>query len=512
VPSLIVVSAPSGAGKSTVVSRVLEETDGLRFSVSHTTRPPRDNEKDGREYYFVDRSAFEKLRSESGLLEWAEVHGNLYGTGLTEWETAKRESVDLLLDLDVQGARAMAARHPEAKLDVAASLEEMLARLERPRRIVLLVNDNEPQGREGGEDRGARPDAEEHLAVADLPPLGGPLRRREPAVEHRDAVAEPGADPAEQLGGEGDLGNEVDRIAAGGAHLLDRAQVDLGLPRTGYAVQHESGVPPRGDGDPDPRKRGLLPGRGGENPRKVGEGRDVEAHRARPRLHKKKSFRGKTLRRFRPARHPQRNLGREQATGLANRLVRKTLLRSHRTFGGNRRGTVERFRSGRGGRFLPGKTAGEGGAKRFAQRGEAHLGRRAKEREVALRHVRRFIEDREKVLCLPPAEGGCVGDRRDQPGHPPPAERDQDANADPGTMLLPEGDPVRERMVDRKRHGHFDEQRRGEGESHARMILRPVVSVGAVSGGMTRPLKMKTGAPRPRGMIEFFGFFTDRNE
>jgi len=114
VPSLIVVSAPSGAGKSTVVARVLEETEGLRFSVSHTTRPPRGDERDGREYHFVDRREFEKLRTEGGLLEWAEVHGNLYGTGLTEWEKAKREGVDLLLDLDVQGADQVRARVPHA--------------------------------------------------------------------------------------------------------------------------------------------------------------------------------------------------------------------------------------------------------------------------------------------------------------------------------------------------------------------------------------------------------------
>jgi len=114
VPSLIVVSAPSGAGKSTVVTRVLAETEGLRFSISHTTRPPRDGERDGREYYFVDRAAFEALRKENGLLEWAEVHGNLYGTGLTEWEKAKREGVDLLLDLDVQGADQVRARVPHA--------------------------------------------------------------------------------------------------------------------------------------------------------------------------------------------------------------------------------------------------------------------------------------------------------------------------------------------------------------------------------------------------------------
>jgi hypothetical protein len=123
-------------------------------------------------------------------------------------------------------------------------------------------------------------------------------------VEHRDAIAEPGADPAEQLGGEGDLGDEEDRLAARSAHLLDRAQIDLGLPGTGHAVQHEGGVPPRGDGDPDPRKRGLLAGRGREIPRKVGKGRGMEGHRPGPQRNEQESFRDKTLRRLRPARNP----------------------------------------------------------------------------------------------------------------------------------------------------------------------------------------------------------------
>ena len=101
---VIVVSAPSGAGKSSVLARVLEETPGLRFSVSHTTRAPRGAERDGREYHFVDRAAFLRLRDAGGLLEWAEVHGNLYGTGLAEIERARSEGRDLLLDLDVQGA------------------------------------------------------------------------------------------------------------------------------------------------------------------------------------------------------------------------------------------------------------------------------------------------------------------------------------------------------------------------------------------------------------------------
>jgi guanylate kinase len=114
VSSVIVVSAPSGAGKSTVLDRVLREMPHLRFSVSHTTRPPRDGESDGREYHFVDRKAFETLRSDGRLLEWAEVHGNLYGTGVAEWEKARAEGRDLLLDVDVQGAAQVRAKMPDA--------------------------------------------------------------------------------------------------------------------------------------------------------------------------------------------------------------------------------------------------------------------------------------------------------------------------------------------------------------------------------------------------------------
>jgi len=103
-PVVVVVSAPSGAGKSTVVARVLRELGGVRFSVSHTTRPPRRDERDGVDYHFVDPAAFGRLRDEGRLLEWAEVHGNLYGTALAELEQARSQRMDVLLDLDVQGA------------------------------------------------------------------------------------------------------------------------------------------------------------------------------------------------------------------------------------------------------------------------------------------------------------------------------------------------------------------------------------------------------------------------
>jgi guanylate kinase len=113
-PSVIVVSAPSGAGKSTVLGRVLHEVPGLRFSVSHTTRGPRPGETDGVEYHFVDRPAFEALQQEGALLEWAVVHGELYGTSWLEYQRAEREGVDLLLDVDVQGAAKVRARLHDA--------------------------------------------------------------------------------------------------------------------------------------------------------------------------------------------------------------------------------------------------------------------------------------------------------------------------------------------------------------------------------------------------------------
>ncbi len=113
-PSLIVVSGPSGAGKSTVLARVLEGMPDVRFSVSHTTRAPRPAEQDGVEYHFVDRAAFEVLVQEDRFLEWAEVHGQLYGTSRAEYEIAIREGRDLLLDVDVQGARHVRERVADA--------------------------------------------------------------------------------------------------------------------------------------------------------------------------------------------------------------------------------------------------------------------------------------------------------------------------------------------------------------------------------------------------------------
>lgn len=100
-----VISAPSGAGKTTVLKRVLAELPGVAFSISHTTRKPRPGEKDGRDYYFVDSQTFVRMRDGGGFLEWAEVHGNLYGTSTKMVEDLMEQGIDVLLDIDVQGAR-----------------------------------------------------------------------------------------------------------------------------------------------------------------------------------------------------------------------------------------------------------------------------------------------------------------------------------------------------------------------------------------------------------------------
>jgi guanylate kinase len=113
-PSVIVVSAPSGAGKTTVLSRVLTDLPELRFSVSHCTRKPRPGERDGSDYHFVDRPRFEAMAAAGEFLEWATVHGELYGTSRAEHARALQEGADLLLDIDVQGAAQVRRALPGA--------------------------------------------------------------------------------------------------------------------------------------------------------------------------------------------------------------------------------------------------------------------------------------------------------------------------------------------------------------------------------------------------------------
>ncbi len=112
-PLLLIVSSPSGAGKTTLTSRLMQQVPDLYFSVSHTTRKPRAAEEDGREYHFVSRETFEKLVQLDEFLEWAEVHGNLYGTSRAE-VTRRGGARGIIFDVDHQGARQIKSADPQA--------------------------------------------------------------------------------------------------------------------------------------------------------------------------------------------------------------------------------------------------------------------------------------------------------------------------------------------------------------------------------------------------------------
>lgn len=113
---LIVISAPSGGGKSEVLKRLLAEDPRIRYSVSYTSRPPRGNEVDGVNYHFVSRGEFEKLIAADAFYEWAEVHGNLYGTSAKVIEEAIAKGQDVAMDIDVQGGLNVKRRQPLAAL------------------------------------------------------------------------------------------------------------------------------------------------------------------------------------------------------------------------------------------------------------------------------------------------------------------------------------------------------------------------------------------------------------
>jgi guanylate kinase len=99
--NLIIVSGPSGAGKSALAGFILGSVPGLKFSVSYTTRPPRGMEREGVEYKFVSPEQFEELIRDGGLLEWAEVYGNMYGTSAAHVDEILGRGEDVLLDIDV---------------------------------------------------------------------------------------------------------------------------------------------------------------------------------------------------------------------------------------------------------------------------------------------------------------------------------------------------------------------------------------------------------------------------
>jgi guanylate kinase len=130
---LLILSSPSGAGKTTLTHMLEDKFPELQFSVSHTTRPPRSKETGGRDYHFATRAEFEAKVSEGAFLEWAEVHGNLYGTSMLEVERARSKPGcrGMIFDIDYQGARQIRAKVPDVVgiFILPPSMEELERRL-----------------------------------------------------------------------------------------------------------------------------------------------------------------------------------------------------------------------------------------------------------------------------------------------------------------------------------------------------------------------------------------------
>ena len=130
--NLFIISAPSGAGKTTILKEILASIPRVSFSVSHTTRAPRQGEQHGADYFFVDRDEFIRMRDAGDFLEWAEVHSNLYGTSRQAVQSGLDSGIDLILDIDVQGARQIREReaNPGYSIFIAPpSPEELEKRL-----------------------------------------------------------------------------------------------------------------------------------------------------------------------------------------------------------------------------------------------------------------------------------------------------------------------------------------------------------------------------------------------
>ena len=132
--TVFIISAPSGSGKSTLVHRLLTTVPGLTFSISYTTRPPRPAETNEVDYVFISRQEFHQRLERGEFLEHAEVFGNFYGTNRRTLEAALREGKDLVLDIDVQGARQLKVAIPEAiSIFVLPPSQEVLERRLRAR-------------------------------------------------------------------------------------------------------------------------------------------------------------------------------------------------------------------------------------------------------------------------------------------------------------------------------------------------------------------------------------------
>ncbi len=129
---IFIISAPSGAGKTTLRQAALKRLPDMLYSVSYTTRPPRPGEVDGRDYAFISLMEFEKGIGAGRWAEWAQVHGNYYGTSAEVLQRAMAAGRDILLDIDVQGARQIRSRFPQSVtiFIMPPSLNTLVARLQ----------------------------------------------------------------------------------------------------------------------------------------------------------------------------------------------------------------------------------------------------------------------------------------------------------------------------------------------------------------------------------------------
>ncbi|GFO64556.1 guanylate kinase [Geomonas paludis] len=129
---MYVISAPSGAGKTSLCKEIIDIFPNLRHSVSYTTRPPRNGEVHGRDYFFVGKDEFDRMVEAGEFAEWAEVHGNFYGTSLATLKESRTEGIDLILDIDCQGARQLKGRFEGGVyiFVLPPSIEELRRRLD----------------------------------------------------------------------------------------------------------------------------------------------------------------------------------------------------------------------------------------------------------------------------------------------------------------------------------------------------------------------------------------------
>ena len=130
---LFILSAPSGAGKSTLCRAILTHFHDLQYSVSYTTRTPRKGEREGRDYRFISLANFERMIEQGKWVEWAQVHGNYYGTSADDIEKHLNAGRDVLLDIDVQGAAQILKRYPDSVpiFIMPPSMAELKERIEK---------------------------------------------------------------------------------------------------------------------------------------------------------------------------------------------------------------------------------------------------------------------------------------------------------------------------------------------------------------------------------------------